>query len=52
MHLPKIRPQIFTALVALSIICIYGIREGYLEISSAATGGIIALSMRILEHDK
>mgnify|MGYP003135465450 CR=1 FL=1 len=51
MQLPKIRPQIFTALVALSIICIYGMNLGNLEISSAATGGIIALSMRLLERD-
>ena len=47
----KIRPQIFLAIVILGAIAIYALKVGYVEVSTATTGGLIALGMKVLEND-
>ena len=47
----KIRPQIFLAIVILGAIAIYALRVGYVEVSTATIGGLIALGMKVLEND-
>ena len=42
----KLRPQIFLAIIVLSAI---GVWQGYTEIATGCTGGIIALGMKVLE---
>ena len=41
----KLRPQIFLAIIVLAI----GVWQGYTEIATGCTGGIIALGMKVLE---
>ena len=47
----KIRPQIFLALIALSVIAVLAITEGITEISVGCIAGIIALSNDVLQSD-
>jgi hypothetical protein len=47
----KIRPQIFLALIALSVIAVLAITEGITEISVGCIAGIIALSKDVLQSD-
>tara|TARA_R110000765_G_scaffold309829_1_gene403257 strand:- start:92 stop:250 length:159 start_codon:yes stop_codon:yes gene_type:complete len=47
----KIRPQIFLAIVILGAIAIYALKVGYVEVSTATIGGLIALGMKVLEND-
>mgnify|MGYP001224501287 FL=1 len=47
----KLRPQIFLAIICLSVLAIYGIINGYSEIATATIGGIIALGMKVLENE-
>ena len=45
----KWRPQIIAAIIVLGAIAILGIIEGYVEIATGCTGGIIALGMKLLD---
>jgi hypothetical protein len=47
----KIRPQIFLAICILGAIAIYALKTGYVEVSTATIGGLIALGMKVLEAD-
>ena len=47
----KIRPHIFLALIALSVIAVLAITEGITEISVGCIAGIIALSKDVLQSD-
>ena len=47
----KIRPQIFLALIALSVIAVLAITEGIPEISVGCIAGSIALSKDVLPSD-
>ena len=47
----KVRPQIFLAIIVLGILSYMGIREGFNEIATGCTGGIIALGMKLMEGD-
>ena len=47
----KLRPQIFLAIICLSILAIIGVWQGYSEIATATIGGIIALGMKVLENE-
>ena len=47
----KIRPQIFLAIIALSLIAVLAITEGITEISVGCIAGIIALSKDVLQSD-
>ena len=47
----KLRPQIFLAVICLSLLAIVGIYKGYSEIATATIGGIIALGMKVLENE-
>jgi|TARA_R110000765_G_C18900816_1_gene604032 hypothetical protein len=45
----RVRPQIFLAILCLTILAVVGVFKGFPEISTATIGGIIALGMKILE---
>jgi len=47
----KIRPQILVAIIILGAIAIYALKVGYVEVSTATIGGLIALGMKVLEND-
>ena len=49
--LGKIRPQIFMTILVLGSIALYGLMQGMVEVGTATIGGIIAISMKILEGD-
>ena len=51
MRVGKLRPQIFLAVICLSLLAIVGIYKGYSEIATATIGGIIALGMKVLENE-
>ena len=45
----KLRPQIFLAIIGLGMLSAIGVWQGYTEIATGCTGGIIALGMKVLE---
>ena len=47
----KLRPQIFLAIIVLGILSAVGVWQGYAEIATGCTGGIIALGMKVLESE-
>ena len=51
MKLGTIRPQIFLAILVLGALSGIGIWQGYNEIATGCTGGIIALGMKLMEAE-
>ena len=49
--LQRVRPQIFLAILCLTILAVIAVFKGNPEISTATIGGIIALGMKILEAE-
>tara|TARA_R110000787_G_scaffold152555_12_gene266455 strand:- start:577 stop:762 length:186 start_codon:yes stop_codon:yes gene_type:complete len=49
--LGKIRPQIFLAILGLSILAIYGIQNEMNEIATGCIGGITGLGFKLLEGE-
>ena len=47
----RIRPQIFIALVMFGAITGYAIYSDMIEIATGTVGGMVALSMKVLEND-
>jgi hypothetical protein len=47
----KVRIQILTALVMLGAITGYAIYSDMVEIATGTVGGMVALSMKVLEND-
>ena len=47
----RIRPQIFLALVMFGAITGYAIYSDMIEIATGTVGGMVALSMKVLEGD-
>tara|TARA_R100000808_G_C2075325_1_gene101235 strand:+ start:116 stop:265 length:150 start_codon:yes stop_codon:yes gene_type:complete len=47
----KLRPQIFLAIIVLGLLSGVGVWQGYSEIATGCTGGIIALGMKVLESE-
>ena len=47
----RIRPQIFLALVMFGAITGYAIYSDMIEIATGTIGGMVALSMKVLEGD-
>ena len=47
----KLRPQIFMALLMLSLITGYDIYADMVEIATGTVGGLVALGMKVLEND-
>ena len=47
----RIRPQIFIALVMFGAITGYAIYSDMIEIATGTIGGMVALSMKVLEGD-
>jgi hypothetical protein len=47
----KVRPQIFLAILCLTVLAIIAAFKGMPEISTATIGGIIALGMKLLEAE-
>ena len=45
------KPQIFIALVLLSLLGGAGLYFGHIEVTTGCTGGVIALSMKLLENE-
>ena len=50
--LGKLRPQIFLAIIVLGVLSAVGVWQGYTEIATGCTGGIIALGMKVHEAEK
>jgi len=48
----RIRPQILAALLALTVLGYLGVQADHMEVATATIGGIIAISMRLLEAEK
>jgi hypothetical protein len=46
----KIRPQIFTAMIGLGFIAVYALHGGYVEVATGCVGGMIAISMKLVEE--
>ena len=49
--LQRVRPQIFLAILCLTVLAVIAVVKGSPEISTATIGGIIALGMKILEAE-
>ena len=47
----KLRPQIFLAILVLGALSAIGVWQGFTEIATGWTGGIIALGMKVLEAE-
>ena len=47
----RIRPQIFLALVILGMVSMYSIYGDRVKIATGTVGGMVALSMKVLEGD-
>ena len=47
----KLRPQIFLAILVLGALSAIGVWQGFTEIATGCTGGIIALGMKVLEEE-
>ena len=47
----RVRPQIFIALVMFGAITGYAIYSDMIEIATGTVGGMVALSMKVLEND-
>jgi hypothetical protein len=47
----KLRPQIFLAIIMLTVLAGYGLHVGVPEVATATIGGIIALGMKVLENE-
>ena len=47
----RVRPQIFLALVMFGAITGYAIYSDMIEIATGTIGGMVALSMKVLEGD-
>ena len=48
----RVRPQVLLALTGLSAIGVIALLLGYSNVTSIAVGGVIALTMRIIDTDK
>ena len=48
----KVRPQIFLAILCLTLLAMLAAYKGMPEISTATIGGIIALGMKVLENEQ
>jgi hypothetical protein len=49
--LGKLRPQIFLAILGLSVLAIYGINNEMNEIATGCIGGITGLGFKLLEGE-
>jgi hypothetical protein len=47
----KFRPQIFLAILSLSLLAGYAVFHGIPEVATATIGGVIALGMKVLEGE-
>ena len=47
----KLRPQIFLAIICLTVLAGIGAYQGFPELATATIGGIIALGMKVLENE-
>ena len=47
----KVRPHIFLAILVLGALSAIGVWQGFTEIATGCTGGIIALGMKVLEAE-
>ena len=47
----KLRPQIFLAILVFGALAAIGVWQGFTEIATGCTGGIIALGMKVLEAE-
>ena len=47
----KLRPQIFLAILCLSLLAGFGVMHDLPEVATGTIGGIIALGMKVLENE-
>jgi len=47
----KLRPQIFLSILVLGVLAGLGLYYGVPELSTGTVGGIIALGMKLMEHE-
>ena len=48
----RIKPQILAAILSLTVLGYFGVAADHMEVATATIGGIIAISMRLLEAEK
>ena len=49
--MPRTKLQIMAAIIILGVIALYSLYKGLTEVATGCTGGIIALGMKLLEHN-
>ena len=47
----RIRPQVLVALGILGTVTVYALFLGHIEVATGSGGGVIAISMKIMEHN-
>ena len=45
----RIRPQVFLAITVLGTVTVYALFLGHIEVATGSGGGVIAISMKLLE---
>ena len=47
----RIRPQVLLAIGVLGTVTVYALFLGHIEVATGSGGGVIAMSMKIMEHN-
>ena len=47
----RVRPQVLVALGILGTVTVYALFLGHIEVATGSGGGVIAISMKIMEHN-
>jgi hypothetical protein len=47
----RIRPQVLLAIGVLGSVTVYALFLGHIEVATGSGGGVIAISMKIMEHN-
>ena len=45
----RVRPQVFLAITVLGTVTVYALFIGHIEVATGSGGGVIAISMKLLE---
>ena len=47
----RVRPQVLLALTVLGAVTLYALFLGHIEVATGSGGGVIAISMKLLESE-
>ena len=47
----RVRPQVLVALTVLGSVTLYALFLGHIEVATGSGGGVIAISMKLLESE-